>query len=231
MIYITADPHGDFSHIANFCAKMETTTADILIILGDVGLNYYLKGWQDHHRKKQVAKLPITLFCIHGNHEARPSSVPSYKLIDWHGGKVWVEDDFPNLLFAKDGEIYQFGDKKCIVLGGAYSVDKYYRLAYDMQWFADEQPSDEIKAFAESQLEANGWKVDVVFSHTCPFKYEPIEWFLANINQSKVDKTTEKWLDEIEEKLDYQKWYCGHFHGNKRIDKMEFLYETFVVLE
>lgn len=230
MFYITADPHGSFCQIADFCEKMYTTTDDVLIVLGDVCLNYHLKKWKDHKQKKKAAKLPITLFCIHGNHEARPSTIPSYKLIDWNGGKVWVEDEYPNVLFAKDGEIYQLGDKKCIALGGAYSVDKYDRLAAGLQWFADEQPSDEIKAFAESQLEAHNWQVDVVFSHTCPLKYEPVEWFLENVSQLNVDKTTEQWLDAIEGKLKYQKWYCGHFHGNKQIDKIEFLFEKFIVL-
>lgn len=29
-----------------------------------------------------------------------------YKLQEWNGGKVWVEEAYPNILFAKDGEIY-----------------------------------------------------------------------------------------------------------------------------
>jgi histidinol-phosphatase (PHP family) len=42
-------------------------------------------------------------------------------------------------------EIYNLGGKKTIVIGGAYSVDKYYRLMRGIHWFADEQPSEEIK--------------------------------------------------------------------------------------
>ena len=41
---------------------------------------------------------------------------------------VWVEDKYPNLLFAKDGEVYDFDGYKCLVIGGAYSVDKYWRI-------------------------------------------------------------------------------------------------------
>ena len=53
----------------------------------------------------------------------------------------------------------------------------------------------------ESQLDKRGWKVDVVLSHTTPLKYEPVEVFLLGIDQSKVDKSTEKWLDGIEDRL------------------------------
>ena len=54
----------------------------------------------------------------------------------------------------------------------------------------------------ESQLEKVGYKVDMVFSHTCPYKYEPREVFLKTIDQSNVDKSTELWLDKIENELD-----------------------------
>lgn len=42
MIYITGDTHGDFSKIDFFCKKMKTTKQDIIIILGDAGINYFL---------------------------------------------------------------------------------------------------------------------------------------------------------------------------------------------
>lgn len=47
------------------------------------------------------------------------------------------------------------------------------------------------------------------------------------IDQSTVDDSTERWLDEVEESLDYNIWMCGHWHINKRIDKMHFLYHDF----
>ena len=67
--------------------------------------------------------------------------------------------------------------------------------------------------------------MDYVLSHTAPLKYEPRELFLDFIDQSKVDKFTEEWLSEIEEKLDYAKWFFGHYHGNKRLGKSEMLFE------
>ena len=152
MIYITGDTHGDMNRIVRFCERMETSQEDIMIILGDVGLNYYGDS-RDRRNKEKVANLPITLFCIHGNHEMWPEDAGCYELINWHGGKVWRQPEFPNLIFAKDGEIYDLDGKKVIVLGGAYSVDKYYRLAHDYQWFPNEQPSAEIKKWQEKSVE------------------------------------------------------------------------------
>lgn len=110
-----------------------------------------------------------------------------------------MEDDYPHILFAKDAELYELNGLFTFVVGGAYSVDKNYRLLHGMAWWPDEQPSDEIKHQVEEKLEGMDWEVDVVLTHTAPLKYEPTEVFLPMINQSTVDKSTEQWLDSIEE--------------------------------
>ena len=228
MVYITGDTHGDFNRYISFASKMQPTDKDIMIVLGDAGLNYY-KSKKDISTKKFVNDFPFVTFCIHGNHEIRPKNIETYKTKYFCGGLVWYEDEFPKILFAKDGEIYNFDGYVCMAIGGAYSVDKFYRLANGWSWFSDEQPSDEIKSYVESQLERNR-EIDIILSHTCPKKYEPTEVFLKGLDQSLVDKTTEEWLDTIEQKIDYKKWYCGHFHTRKKIDKMQFMFEDIDVL-
>lgn len=225
MIYITGDTHGDFRRIAFFCDTHGTKREDVMIILGDAGINYY-KGKKSEELKKHLAELPITLFCLHGNHENRPQNISSYVEKEWRGGIVFVEEKYPNLLFAKDGEIFNLDGNRSIVIGGAYSVDKYYRLECGYNWWEDEQPSNKIKALVEHKLNAVGNKIDVILSHTCPLKYEPIEVFISCVDQSTVDKSTEEWLDNIEDKTDYKKWYCGHYHTQKRIDRLHFMFES-----
>lgn len=216
--------------VQDFCDRIGTKKEDVLIVLGDAGINYY-KGERDKEQKKLLADLPITLFCIHGNHEMRPERTGLYQTIQWNEGMVYQEERYPNILFAKDGEVYNLDGMQCIVIGGAYSVDKGYRLLRGWNWWNDEQPSDEIKARVEDKLLALGNQVDIVLTHTCPMKYEPIEVFLPFIDQSEVDKSTEEWLDSIENRLAYRKWYCGHYHTEKKIDKMEFLFESIKAFE
>ena len=40
--YITGDTHRSFDRIEDFCYGYETTTEDVMIILGDAGINYWL---------------------------------------------------------------------------------------------------------------------------------------------------------------------------------------------
>lgn len=223
MIYITGDTHRNFSR---FYGK-NFNKDDMLIILGDAGINYYLNE-EDREFKEYLSKLNIKLFCIQGNHEERPENIPFYKETDMFGGKVYIEYDFPNLIFAKNGEIYNIDDKKVLVIGGAYSVDKDYRLMYGHQLFKDEQLNESEKEMIFNKFK--GKHIDIVLSHTCPKKYEPIEVFMSGIDQSKVDKSMEEFLDKIEESIDYDKWYCGHYHTEKQIDKLEFMFGRIKVL-
>ena len=229
MIYITGDTHGNFNRYFEFAGRVMPKESDVLIILGDAGLNYFGKE-KDGGKKYFVNSFPFTTFCIHGNHEMRPYDVEGMKTKTYRGGTVWYEEDFPKILYAKDGEIYDFDGYSCMVIGGAYSVDKYVRLARGWHWFENEQPSAEIKRYVESQLDRAGRKVDIILSHTCPFKYEPIEVFLSGIDQTQVDSSTEEWLDTIEESVEYKKWYCGHFHTAKKTHRLQFMFEDIDVL-
>ena len=228
MIYLTGDTHRDFRRTATFCDTVDSTIDDILIILGDAGINYF-GGEKDRALKRLLAELPITLFCIHGNHERRPETL-GYGEKGWHGGIVYWEAEFPSLLFAKDGEIYDFNGNRCIAIGGAYSVDKPVRLAEGWGWWPDEQPSVDIKARVERRLEMEKHTVDIVLSHTCPLKYEPREMFISGVDQAGVDKSTEIWLDSIDDSLTYKRWYCGHYHTDKTEDRLRFVYNDFLEL-
>ena len=219
MIYITGDTHRDFSRLD----EMEFNKDDILIVLGDASINYCLNE-EDNGFKEYLKKYNVKMFCIRGNHEERPENLSTYKEINMFGGKVFIEEAYPYLIFAKDGEEYNIDGKRVLVIGGAYSVDKEYRLMYGYKWFRDEQLTKEEMDIIYNKVK--GKHYDVVLTHTCPYKYEPVEVFLSGINQSKVDKSMEHFLDKIEDSIEYDKWYCGHYHTEKRIDKVEFMFES-----
>jgi 3-oxoacid CoA-transferase subunit A len=44
----------------------------------------------------------------------------------------------------------------------------------------------------------------------------------------QVDKSTEIWLDDIEDRLDYDQWYCGHYHTDKVWGKVRFVFSDFL---
>lgn len=44
MIYYTGDIHGNPREIVQFCDRHKLTEQDTLVLLGDVGANYFLNG-------------------------------------------------------------------------------------------------------------------------------------------------------------------------------------------
>ncbi len=230
MFYITGDTHRDFERIEEFCDYYGTTEDDVLVILGDAGINFYLDE-SDYEVKRELAELPVTLFCIHGNHEERPFMIDGYEEQEWRGGIVYVEAEFPRLLFAKDGEIFDFDGKKAIAIGGAYSIDKFWRITNNAPWFPTEQPDEKTMRYVEKQLEKNKWTVDYVFSHTCPRRHEPTDLFLPSMNQGMVDSTTGEWLNKIEDKLSFESWYFGHFHADRMEGQFTMLFQEIEELD
>lgn len=241
---MTGDIHGDpwrFWSIENFCNNHKTTTDDWLICLGDVGLNYYgAKSKEEISLKNEAAKLPIKMFCIHGNHERRPIKEDGYKEIEVTEGAIqgpmlW-DSRYPNQYFAIDGAVYKIQTSErilnALVCGGAYSVDKFYRLQFRANWWPDEQPNELTKGLV--RLMATRYPIDIMLTHTCPLRFEPKELFLDCIDQSTVDTSTEEFFDDLYEQFPANKkpmWYFGHFHGDKYTDDYVMLFVDIIELK
>lgn len=232
MIYCTGDIHGNYRELLDTLEtkKIPHNSEQLVILLGDVGANYYGDG-RDNRLKKRLQESGRVYFCIHGNHERRPESLDTYHEVNWNGGTVCVESDYPNILFAKDGEVYDLKGIKTLVLGGAYSVDKWYRLEDGYHWFADEQISEQRRTEILEQIKQLG-HVDLVLSHTCPYEWQPTDLFIDGLDQSTVDKSMELWLSDVERNLDYKMWLFGHFHDDRKINsKVRMLFKSVIKLE
>ncbi len=230
-IFVLSDIHGRSEYVKNFILRQNNTISftkeTTLILLGDTGVNYYLNQ-KDDKLKQELENLPLTFFLIRGNHEERAEVCMAKNPNDWHietyfGNDVLVENKYPSIKYAMDEPaIYKIptttnekGYLSTLVLPGAYSVDKKHRLANGWKWFSTEQPTADERALGlilAHHLNMIG-ESDLVLSHTCPCAWEPTDLFLSFIDQSKVDKTTERWLGQIEFALNYKAWLWGHYHA------------------
>ena len=159
-----------------------------LIILGDVGFNFHM-NMKDKVRKEKASLFETYIYCVRGNHEQRPSKMP-FMVEEYDervGNFVWFEEEYPYIRYFQDGEIYNINDYKTLVLGGAYSIDKEFRLALGWPWFPGEQLNQLERDYIQEQVK--GKKFDLILSHTCPISFCPTELFLKSIDQTKIDKT------------------------------------------
>ena len=65
---------------------------------------------------------------IIGKHEQRRQTIDSYREKQWHGGTVYYEEEYPDLLLAKDVEAFELDGKHTIVMCEVYSIDKMIQL-------------------------------------------------------------------------------------------------------
>ena len=63
-VYVTGDTHGDFRQIGDFCSVMGTKRDDVMIVLGDAGLNYF-GDERDIARKTGVSRTRMSYLMIH----------------------------------------------------------------------------------------------------------------------------------------------------------------------
>ena len=226
-LFITGDRHGCFDDLEYFCQENDTTEDDALIILGDAGILYYGENkTREKYLKAWLSRLPITILCVRGNHEARPQDRKNMLCCDFCEGKAYYEEACPNVLHLIDGGVYSICGKTILSIGGAYSVDKELRLAMNYMWFENEELSLVEMEHIYADLLATNLHYDFILTHTCPEKWIPTDMFIGGIDQSKVSRRMEIFLEGVENITDYGHWYFGHYHGNRDInDKATMLYQ------
>ncbi len=217
-VWVRGDTHGNFDFLPYFCEEHKTDVDDILIILGDAGILYYgEKKKREQVLKDYITVLPITIVCVRGNHEDRPknrSNMETCTTVNrYYSGTFYYEPGYENILYAQDGGEYMFGDQLCLVVGGAYSVDKWHRLMMGYKWFEDEELTPEEKY--EIMFNTANKQYEHVFTHTCPFEWMPTDLFLSGIDQTSISNDMERFLTQLSNNFNWGHWWFGHFHADR----------------
>ena len=219
--WVTGDTHGDFSRFYKLNEAVPKDEVWGVIILGDAGLNFWLNK-RDKKNKYRICNKysKLRFYCVRGNHEARPEDIEDMEKIwdDEVNDEVYWEPQYPHIKYFIDGFEYNINGYKILVCGGAYSVDKYWRLekqaaGFYSGWFANEQLSEEERNLIMSLVK--GHRYDLILAHTCPYEWMPRDLFLSCVDQSTVDNSMELWLGELLQKCSWGVFLCGHYHDDR----------------
>lgn len=211
MIYITGDTHIPIDikklNTKNFSEQKTLTKEDYVIICGDFGGVWNGKNEEKYWLNWLKNKNFTTLF-IDGNHE-NFNMLKNFEIADLLGGKVQKIDE--GIFHLMRGEVYNIDKKKIFAFGGANSHDKEYRTE-GISWWKEEIPSAEEYENARKNLEKNGRKVDYIITHCAP------GFINSGIFHYENDGIND-FLDEISNKIDFKKWFFGHYHDDKNINE------------
>lgn len=206
MIYLLSDLHGkiDFAGIKEY--RRVAKKDDLLIILGDVGL-----AFEDTDENQKFTEwflsLDENIAIVDGNHD-NFAYLNSFPLENWNGGTVgWLTK---NIVHLKRGNIYHIEGKRFFCFGGCKSSSKWKEMGL---WHEGEEPSEEELEFAHQNLKKCGCKVDYILTH----KYEQTP------ARGTVCEALQKFTCFLEENVNYNKWYAGHWHKNQTVDPKHIL--------
>lgn len=230
MIYITGDTHNtiDMSNVSGkrikFCCKKlqaDYKAISTVIILGDFGLPWYDCPIDENgihptdptekYLLKWYKNKPFTILAVMGNHD-NYDMIDKLPKVELYGNKVLKVSN--NIFYLKRGEVYQIEGKSFLVLGGAMSDDKTYRISHK-SWWKQEEWSETEKNHCIEKIKQYGCAFDYVLSHTGTTQG------IFAFDTSEINDSTVAFNDNIESMISYKKWFFGHKHSDWGFDNYE----------
>lgn len=224
---ITGDTHGmlDIGKVVSFFSDHESeyTKEDYLIICGDVGVCGF-SAFRETEVRNVLRNLPVTTLFIDGNHE-NFEELNSYSVDVWNGGKVhFIESGIIHLM---RGQVFNIDGVSFFTFGGAYSIDKMYRIEGE-SWFPEEIPSYAEYEEGWSNLERAGFRVDYILTHTGP---REVVAYMGYGELSDDEVELRQYLQRVADNTDFTAWYFGHFHDDTDVENRFYcLYDEMITV-
>lgn len=211
MIYITGDTHGEMNR---FSLPLEA--GDKLIVTGDFGVVFH-GNLAERNNLDDLEKKPFEILFVDGNHEGF-DYLETYPETERYGAPV--RQLRSNVFWLQRGYVYTIEGMTFFAFGGAYSIDKAYRMKYqqisgEKAWFPQELPGAEEYRRGIANLQSRGMRVDYILSHTAPRTIVPR--VIGKAPDPHEDELT-GFLDWIYHEATFKKLYFGHFHMDMEIN-------------
>ena len=220
MLYITGDTHGAYYDLINRITPYDLKNTDSVIVLGDFG---FLWDPNDTKDLEMIKTLPYTVTFLDGNHE-NYDMLETFPVEIWNGGKIHRISD--NIIHLMRGQFFNIEGKNFFTMGGAYSVDKMYRIEH-YSWWKDELPCNEEYNNATKNLELQNFKFDYILSHTVPLSV----YYTMHTQPDHHEMELSGYFQWIYEKAAFKHWYAGHHHINKTFNDFTILYDDVIKIE
>lgn len=211
MIYITGDTHipVDINKLSSkrFPEQKQLTAKDYLIICGDFG-GVWCGDNEELYWRKWLDKKNFTTLFVDGNHE-NFDMLGSFPIVDFCEGKAHKISN--KIYHLMRGQIYTIDGRRIFTLGGASSHDREVRKE-GKSWWKDELPNESEYNIAINNLSKENWSVDIVITHSAPTSIQKL------INPSYEENSLTDFLEGVNRRLKFDKWFFGHYHLDEQID-------------
>lgn len=232
-IFVLGDTHGNTAWVTDYVyPRAAACGADAIVQLGDFG---YWEHTPDGIQYLDTladcaATYHIPLYWLHGNHDKHSLAVEKYAANLTVDGFAWCR---PGINYILNGHVWEWAGVRMRAFGGAYSVDKDFRLKKEAArrkkieyqngyraragrpllnpdttgtlWFPEEEMSD---TDMDTLLVADSSPLAVVFSHDKPRSAHP-GWNRKDFEECLPNQ------DRLQHALvthQPEMWFHGHLH-------------------
>jgi len=232
------DTHGNTSAICNVAIPTaKKRDCKIIVQLGDFGYWEHAETGKRFLNKvsKALVRENMIMYWIDGNHENHPLLWETY-FPSGPDGLVMIRE---NLWYVPRGTVWKIGDVTCLGLGGAFSIDKQWRIEQELQdrghspfttlmgdssykewasqreghtlWWPTEMITYEQAKLARATAAEKG-PVDLMFTHDCPTGTD-----IPGIHSEGKWTYPETWLNrdllrEVYDDVQPKMLVHGHYH-------------------
>jgi hypothetical protein len=209
-LLIIGDTHANTNWVRHYVYPIALTVgADAIVQLGDFGAWEHtgdgVEFMDQVGNAGQATGIP--LYWLHGNHDKHSHTIKRYKR-NPQGFRPCRE----YVLYVPQGHAWQWAGVSMRAFGGAYSVDKDWRIVRDARlgrkeylWFPEEEMTDTQMT---GMLSTDSSPKDIIFSHDKPFSSKP-GWNRKDIagclpNQLRMERALRAHKPAW--------WFHGHLH-------------------
>lgn len=208
-VMIIGDTHGDDQFTANLNRCARDLEVNVQVQLGDFGYGFdrnqlaSIKAWLDRDESNEY-------YWLDGNHDQH-DYIEEVILQNEPAWTSPVSHFHDRMYYCPRGSSRMIGGKRCLFLGGAFSIDKYRRKAH-VSWWPQEMIRYKDIENAITNAES-GNKVDVMFTHDTP----PTLWIETELHRtgykSDVDSSRNRQnVGVVVNHVRPDDLYHGHYH-------------------
>lgn len=233
---IVGDTHGNIKWLKSYIYPVAMTVgADRIVVVGDFGAWEHTPAGVTFFNEcdELAAAAGIPLYWLHGNHDKFSHTLATYGDNRTPEGFVVCRE---NLLYIPQGHTWQWGGLSYRAFGGAYSIDKGWRIKSEQDRYhharmvargkvgsgdlftSESVPSTEgtlwfpeeemTDAEMDRLLAADWFRKDIILSHDKPMSAH-IDWGRKNYPDCVPNQLR---LDQALKVHKPEFWFHGHFH-------------------
>lgn len=227
---IIGDQHGNLFNLMQLLEHINEQTNEIeaYIQVGDLGYMGHKKDWYIQEINKLVQPYNRPFYFIDGNHE---DHAVLHEMVSNHTEELNKPIAMAShVYYIPRGSILNFNGKTIFFMGGAFSVDRAWRILGQSYWLTEEIQQEDIDRAKANYKKLGQPVIDLAVTHDVPsgVSLDPTKLMTLSPQVSSQAEYNRKQLAYVLRTLKPAHIIHGHYHYSYETETHDLEYETVV---